>query len=90
MNFNLPILIIGVVANLLLGLFVFLRNRKSATSIIFFLLTLDIGFWSVVNYLTLQYKDLLVVLYLTRIVMALAVPQALLFFLLIHTLPCHL
>lgn len=87
MNFNLPILIIGVAANLLLGLFVFIRNRRSATSILFFLLTLDVSCWSVANYLTLQYKDLLVVLYWTRIVMALAVPQALLFFLLIHTLP---
>jgi signal transduction histidine kinase len=87
MNVNLLILIIGVVANTLLGLFVLLRNRHSATTALFFLLTLDMSMWSVANYLTLQYTDLLFVLYLTRIVMALAVPQSLMFFLLMHTLP---
>lgn len=87
MNINLLILIFGVAANLLLGLFVFLRNRRSVTQLLFFLLTVDIGLWSVANYLTLQFADLLTVLYWTRVVMALAVPQAILFFLLIHTLP---
>lgn len=87
MNINLLILISGITANLLLGLFVYLRNRRSATSLLFFLLTVDISFWSAANYLTLQFSDLLTVLYWTRIVMALAVPQAILFFLLIYTLP---
>lgn len=87
MNINLPILITGIAANILLGLFVYLRNRRSATPLLFFLLTLDISLWSAANYLTLQYTDLLTVLYWTRIVMALAVPQAILFFLLIYTLP---
>ncbi len=87
MSINLLILIGGVAANILLGLFVFVRNRRSATAILFFLLTLDIGLWSIANYLSLHTRDLLTVLYWTRGVMALAVPQAVLFYLLICTLP---
>lgn len=87
MSVNLLILIGGVAANILLGLFVFVRNRRSATAVLFFLLTLDIGLWSIANYMTLTTRDLLTVLYWTRVVMALAIPQAVLFYLLIRTLP---
>ena len=89
MSFNLPILLFGIAANLLLGLFVFIRNRKSATHILFFFLILDIISWSAANYIALGTKDLLTVLTWTRIVMALAVPQAIIFFFLVHTLPEH-
>lgn len=87
MTINLLILVIGIAANLILGLSVLLRNRKSATSVLFFLLTVVTALWSLANQMTLGTKDLLSVLVWTRIVMALAVPQAILFFFLIHTLP---
>jgi len=87
MTLALPILVFGIIANILLGLFVFVRNRKSATNILFFLLTADISLWSVSNYFAITIQDPLTSLYWTRIVMALAVIQAVLFFLLIHTIP---
>ncbi len=87
MNVNLPILLFSLLANLLLGLFVYHRNPKSATNGLFFLLSLDIAVWSVTNYLALTTSNLLTALYITRIVMALAVPQAILFYLLVVTIP---
>jgi len=87
MDWNLPILLFGVLANNILGLVVALRNPKSVTHTMFFLLSVDIAIWSVANYIAISTTDLLVALYWTRIVMALAVPQAMLFFLLLHTIP---
>lgn len=87
MNIALPILVFGVVTNIILGLFVLVRNRVSATHILFFLLTIDISLWSAANYVAVSLTDPLPALYWTRIVMALAVPQAMLFFLLVHTIP---
>lgn len=87
MNVHLSTLIIGIVANIVIGLVVLLRNPKSATHKIFFFLSIDTVLWSIANYIALGTRDILLALYWTRIVMALAVPQAVLFFLLIHTLP---
>lgn len=87
MDWNLLILIFGVLANNTLGLVVALRNPKSVTHTLFFLLSIDIAAWSVANYIAISTPDLLVALYWTRIVMALAVPQAILFFLLLSTIP---
>ena len=87
MNVNTSILYIGISVTFLMGLVVYLRNRKSATNILFFLFNIDIVLWSIANHLAFQTRDILSVLYWTRIVMALAVPQAMIFFLLIHTLP---
>ena len=87
MDWNLPILLFGVLANNILGLVVALRNPKSVTHTLFFLLSVDIAAWSAANYIAISTTDLLVALYWTRIVMALAVPQAILFFLLLHTIP---
>lgn len=87
MNWNLLILIFGVLLNNTLGLIVALRNPKSATNTLFFLFSIDIAVWSVANYIAISSTDLLTALYWTRIVMALAVPQAILFFLLLSTIP---
>ncbi len=87
MNWNLPILIFGVLLNNTLGLLVALRNPKSVTNTLFFLFSIDIALWSVANYIAISSADLLTALYWTRIVMALAVPQAILFFLLLSTIP---
>ena len=87
MNWNLPILVFGITINIVLGLFVVLRNPKSATHVLFFLLSLDIAAWSVANYIAVSMTDVSSALDWTRIVMALAVPQAILFFFLISTIP---
>lgn len=87
MNWNLIILVFGVLINLVLGLFVALRNPKSATHVLFFLLSIDIAAWSVANYIAVSTFDVLVALDWTRIVMALAVPQAILFYFLTSTIP---
>lgn len=87
MNWNVLILMCGVVANSILGLAVVLRNPTSVTHVLFFLLSADIAAWSVSNYFAVNTTDILLTLYWTRIVMALAVPQAILFFLLLSTLP---
>lgn len=84
---NLFLVIIGSAMNGIVGLFVFLRERKSATHQLFFLLSIDIVLWSVANYFAFQTKDILVALYWTRAVMALAVGQGILFFFLMMTLP---
>lgn len=84
---DLLILFIAVIANILLGLLVYLRNPKSATNILFLLLTIDVALWSVGNYLGTHILLPNLNLFWIRITMALAVPQAVLFFLLIHTFP---
>lgn len=87
MDINLLILFLGVAANLVLGLVVYLRNPKSATQRLFLWFSIDISCWSIANYFALRTTDVLTALYLTRIVMALAVPQAVLFYLLLATIP---
>jgi signal transduction histidine kinase len=84
---NLLILICAVLLNILLGLTVLIRNRKSATNILFFLLNIDIALWSVTNYFSLNPIMGVPVIIWMRLVMFLAIPQAVLFFLLIDTFP---
>jgi signal transduction histidine kinase len=47
-------LVFAVAANLLLGLFVYLKNSKSATNRAFFFLTVSFVLWSSVNYLSVH------------------------------------
>ncbi len=79
MNWNFLILIFGVSINILLGLFVIVRNPKSATHLLFLLLSIDISAWSLANYAAISTPNVLAALVWTRVVMALAVPQAILF-----------
>jgi signal transduction histidine kinase len=81
------ILVFALLLNLLIGLVVLLRNLKSATHILFFLFIIDTSFWSVANYFSLNPPEGTGILFWMRLVMALAAPQAVLFFLLIHTIP---
>lgn len=81
------IVIAAASLNTLLGLLVFLRNPKSATNNLFFLLTFDIVLWACANFFSLHPVLGLPVLFWMRLVMFLAVPQAVLFFLLMHTFP---
>jgi signal transduction histidine kinase len=84
---DLLILLFAVSLNVLLGLTVFVRNRESATNRLFFLLNLDVALWTIANYMSLHTVVDIPVIFWMRLVMFLAVPQAVLFFLLIHTFP---
>lgn len=86
---NLLITSLGVLLNVLFSTIVIVRNYKSATNILFAALSIDIAFWSVANYLAINSSEPLSALFWIRLVMCLAVPQAVLFYLLIHTMPSH-
>jgi len=70
----------------ILGIFVVLRNRKSALHIIFCVLSFAVGFWSIINYLTVTIQDESVLIWI-RLVMSLAVIQSISFLLFIQTFP---
>jgi signal transduction histidine kinase len=84
---DLLILSASVFLNLFLGLIVVIRNRRSATNILFLLLTIDVACWSATNYISLHPVLGIPVLTWMRLVMMFAVPQAVLFLLLIWTFP---
>lgn len=91
MTFSLDIYLIflgiAVITNSILGWIVFLGNRKSATNILFAILTFFICCWSVVNYISYQAYDPFIVLFWVRLVMFFAVPLGTTFFLFIITFP---
>ena len=64
-------LVLAVGANVLLGLFVYLKNRASATSISFFFLTTCFALWSFVNYLSIH-PVIFSQIYWVRLVLAFA------------------
>ena len=68
-----------VLANLSLGLFVWLKGRKKKTNIWFFVLTIGVSLWPIANYLSLQDFDKNTVLFWMRVVMSLAVMQGMFF-----------
>jgi len=86
---ELFITVTAILGNALLAFFVLLRNRRSATNILFSLFALDTGLWSLSNYIAAHSTDLTIALFWVRLVMVLAAYQAILFFLLMHTFPSH-
>lgn len=81
------ILVIVISINLFLAFLVLKNKPKSATSIIFFLLSLNISLWLTANFLSLQNIFLDSSLFLIRLSMFFAMPLSALFFLFAHTLP---
>lgn len=71
----------------ILGSIILFRNPKSATNILFSLLTVSIVIWGMVNYFSYNVDDPENVLFFARLVLFFAVPFATFFFLLIHTFP---
>lgn len=86
-NLQLAILITTLVINTLLAFFVYKNNPKSATNIIFSVLSLVTTTWLFVMYLSLQPASLSTALFLIRLSIFLAVPISMLFYLLAHTMP---
>lgn len=64
------IITVTFLANIILGLLVFLRNRQSKTNIYFFLLSLVLALWSISNYFSLNTDSQEMTLFWVRAVMA--------------------
>ena len=86
-GFDLFLIGVVVVANIILGTIIFFHNRKSATAILFLLLVLVCSFWSILNYFSYYILDHFWILWTMRYVMFFAIYQAYLFFLLMFVFP---
>ena len=84
LSFALLILVVSLVANLLLGGLVILRDSKSATNRIFFILVVAMSVWGTMSYISYQNTNTL--LY-ARLVLFFAVLFATYFFFFVLTFP---
>lgn len=84
---ELPSLIFITLSTMILGVFVFYRDRKSASGILFIFLSLNFIIWALVNYFSLNPLHQDFILPSIRLVLFAAAPQAFLFALLMHTFP---
>ena len=80
-------LTIAAGANILLSLLVIRRNPQNATNKLFSLLSLSFALWAVATFFAVHASTTQEATFWLRAVMFLAVPQAVLFFLLMHTFP---
>jgi len=87
LNFDSFTVGVAIAGNLILGFIVIFARKKSATSILFFLLTITLSCWSLVNFFSYQAKDPGLVLLLVRMVMFFAVPIGTLFLFFADTFP---
>ncbi len=87
--FNIDILSVGIAiaANIILGFVIFVSNKRNITTTLFFLQTIILSLWSVANYLTYQITDLQISLWMERMVIFLAVPNSIVFLLLMYHFP---
>lgn len=86
---NIDLLSVGitVTASLILGVIIFINNRRSVTNLFFLLfIVVNIG-WSIFNYLNYQTTDPLLVLWAIRLVLFFATLQAFSFFMLMYVFP---
>ena len=86
-NLGISVLIPAIFIHILLAFIVYKNNTRSATNVIFGLLSLVTSIWLLVNHLALSTNFSSISLLLSRLSIFFAVPQILLFFLLSHTLP---
>jgi len=86
-NFNLLLIGIAVIANGILGIIVFLSDRKSITNRTFFLLNLFTICWGVFNYLSNQFSSPEIVIWLLRIAIFFAVWNSLILFQFAYVFP---
>ena len=76
LNFTLLSVGVAVAAGVIFGFVVFFNNRQSATTRSFLFLVRITGLWGIVNYAACNASNESTALFLTRLVMALAVWQA--------------
>jgi len=87
MTLGFSIAVITACANLVLGLFTYYKNPKSASHILLTILTVIIAAWSITNYFSLNASTPSDTLFWIRIVMAVTAPLGPVIFLLVHTFP---
>ncbi len=84
---SLVILVLTLIANLVIAVFVYKNNPKSATNRTFGVLGILISLWLVVLLLTQNTLDHQTYLFWARMSIVIAAPMSMMFFLLAHTLP---
>lgn len=87
MNFDVFFGIVAGIGNILLGLFTYLKNPKSATNRLLFLFIASIVLYVLFNYLTLHQPTNEMTLFWVRKIMADAIIINILFFLFAYTFP---
>ncbi|OGE64626.1 hypothetical protein A3J13_01565 [Candidatus Daviesbacteria bacterium RIFCSPLOWO2_02_FULL_36_8] len=84
---ELPVTIFTVASNVFLGLLTYFKNPRSATNILFALLSTILGAWAVSNYFSLHAADLPSTLAWIRIVLSIVTPMWTVLFLLVLVFP---
>lgn len=84
---QLSLLVIVVAINFILAGFSYLRNRRSATNILFALEIVIINAYLISNFWSLHATTNAEAVWLVRLVMMFAAPMSVVFFLLMHTYP---
>jgi len=84
---ELLVVLIAFFGNLFLGLFTYLKNPRSATSILFFSLTISIAGYIIINYFALHVVSDILRLFLVRVIMGIAILLNVFYFLLVYTFP---
>jgi signal transduction histidine kinase len=87
LNFELLIVAISSIGNLVLGLFTLIKNPKSVTNKLFLSLTLTLSLYVLFNFFAINQVSDAATLFWIRMVMAVALFIGWLFFLFIHTFP---
>jgi len=78
---------VAIAGNLILGFLILFNNRKSATGILFLLQTIILSTWSALNYLTYKITAVGAALWIERLVMFFAIPNSIIFLMLMYTIP---
>ena len=87
MSIELIVVLVAFIGNIILALFTLYKNPKSATNILFFLFTLSLAIYLLLNYLLTQQTTDEATFFLVKMVMSIALFINLLFFLLSSTFP---
>lgn len=88
-SFRFDLLTFGAVvaSSVILGFVIYFKDKKNTTNLLFLIFTIVSSLWSIFNYLAYQIQNPLVIIWIIRIVMFLAVYQALTFYFLVSVFP---
>lgn len=86
MNFELAVTLVSVIAIFLIGIIVYLHDKKSISNILFFLISLVASLLSIANYFSIT-ASAEQNLYWIRLVLFFAAPMAVLFFIFVFHFP---
>lgn len=88
-SLSIVIFIIAIAANFILAFFVYKNNPRSATNILFILLSFAVSIWLLAMHLSLQTNSSQNLLFWIKATLFLSAPMNLLFFLFSHTIPSN-